>query len=88
MSIDWTTNSLKHFVVYFSSQYYTLSTSLNDMAAYMQLSDHIYYKILYSVEPELEEAREILKKIERRQIYKCIGSYKLKNSNQMTKVIL
>ncbi|KAE8576668.1 hypothetical protein XENTR_v10004279 [Xenopus tropicalis] len=53
--------------------YYTISGSVDDMVAYTKLTDNIYHHILYSDNPDLKEAREILRKVERRQLYKFVG---------------
>ncbi|NXY48581.1 SAMH1 triphosphohydrolase, partial [Ceuthmochares aereus] len=52
---------------------YQISTAMEDMEAYTKLTDNIYLEILHSSCPELEEAREILRKIERRELYKFLG---------------
>ena len=50
-----------------------LSETIDDMAVYSRVNDHVYHRILYSTEPELERAREILNKVEHRELYKCVG---------------
>ncbi|XP_066482235.1 deoxynucleoside triphosphate triphosphohydrolase SAMHD1 isoform X1 [Tiliqua scincoides] len=52
---------------------YKISTALDDMEAYTKLTDDIFLKILHSDDPELAEAREILHKIECRELYKYVG---------------
>uniref|UniRef100_A0A8C2UAS4 Deoxynucleoside triphosphate triphosphohydrolase SAMHD1 n=1 Tax=Coturnix japonica TaxID=93934 RepID=A0A8C2UAS4_COTJA len=52
---------------------YRISTAMEDMEAYTKLTDNIYLEILHSSRPELREAREILHKIERRELYKFLG---------------
>ncbi|KAK2511702.1 Samhd1 [Columba guinea] len=52
---------------------YQISTAMEDMEAYTKLTDNIYLEILHSTSPELEEAREILRKIQRRELYKFLG---------------
>lgn len=52
---------------------YRISTAMEDMEAYTKLTDNIYLEILHSSRPELSEAREILHKIERRELYKFLG---------------
>ncbi|KAJ7374853.1 SAM domain and HD [Desmophyllum pertusum] len=51
----------------------SISESIDDMEAYTQLTDQVYYQILYSTDPALEEARNIILRIEKRDLYKCIG---------------
>lgn len=48
------------------------------MEAYTNLTDQVYYQILSSSDPDLEEARSILHRIEKRDLYKCIGQTILK----------
>ncbi|XP_054029647.1 deoxynucleoside triphosphate triphosphohydrolase SAMHD1 [Dryobates pubescens] len=52
---------------------YQISTAMEDMEAYTKLTDNIYLEILHSSRPELEEARGILRKVERRQLYRFLG---------------
>ncbi|XP_063816253.1 deoxynucleoside triphosphate triphosphohydrolase SAMHD1 isoform X3 [Pseudophryne corroboree] len=52
---------------------YTISGSVDDMEAYTKLTDHIFLQILYSNDPSLSEAKEILRKVERRELYKYVG---------------
>ncbi|XP_075703066.1 deoxynucleoside triphosphate triphosphohydrolase SAMHD1-like [Rhinoderma darwinii] len=53
--------------------YYTISSSVDDMVAYTKLTDHIFQQILYSSDPKLSKARDILCKVERRELYKYVG---------------
>lgn len=50
-----------------------ISTAIDDMEAFMKLTDNIFLEILHSTDPNLDEAREILKKIECRNLYKYVG---------------
>ncbi|XP_059905071.1 deoxynucleoside triphosphate triphosphohydrolase SAMHD1 isoform X1 [Gadus macrocephalus] len=52
---------------------FTMSTAIEDMVAYTKLTDHVFERILYSSLPELHEAREILRNIVCRRLYKCVG---------------
>jgi len=56
----------------------SISESIDDMEAYTRLTDQVYYQILCSTDPALEEARSILLRIEKRDLYKCIGQTILK----------
>lgn len=56
----------------------SISDSIDDMEAYTNLTDQVYYQILSSSDPDLEEARSILHRIEKRDLYKCIGQTILK----------
>ncbi|KAG8517847.1 Deoxynucleoside triphosphate triphosphohydrolase SAMHD1, partial [Galemys pyrenaicus] len=52
---------------------YRISTAIDDMEAFTKLTDNIFLEILYSTDPNLKKAQEILKKIECRNLYKCVG---------------
>uniref|UniRef100_A0A670JYW1 HD domain-containing protein n=1 Tax=Podarcis muralis TaxID=64176 RepID=A0A670JYW1_PODMU len=52
---------------------YNIATAREDMEAYTKLTDEIFLSILHSDEPNLKEAREILCKIVRRDLYKYLG---------------
>jgi len=55
------------------SEMLKLSETISDMVAYTKVNDSIFLSILNSSELELEEARKILEKIERRRLYRFIG---------------
>ncbi|XP_028265921.1 deoxynucleoside triphosphate triphosphohydrolase SAMHD1 [Parambassis ranga] len=52
---------------------FTLSTAIDDMEAYTKLTDHVFEQILNSSSPELAGARQILRNIICRRLYKCVG---------------
>ncbi|XP_065828107.1 deoxynucleoside triphosphate triphosphohydrolase SAMHD1-like [Oscarella lobularis] len=52
---------------------YCLSEAIDDMKAYSKLTDYIYDLILRSHSKELKEARQILERIERRDLYRCVA---------------
>ncbi|NXU80053.1 SAMH1 triphosphohydrolase, partial [Oreotrochilus melanogaster] len=64
---------------------YHISTAMEDMEAYTKLTDNIYLEILHSNRPELKEAREILHKIERRELYKYLGETQPEGSKGILK---
>uniref|UniRef100_A0A8C5U4D1 Deoxynucleoside triphosphate triphosphohydrolase SAMHD1 n=1 Tax=Malurus cyaneus samueli TaxID=2593467 RepID=A0A8C5U4D1_9PASS len=64
---------------------YQISTAMEDMEAYTKLTDCIYLEILHSSHPELEEAREILCKIERRELYKFLGETRPESKKAIVK---
>jgi len=64
-----------------------LSETINDMAAYTKVNDSVYLNILHSSEPELQEARMILEKIERRRLYRFIGQTNPKPGREDVMVI-
>ncbi|KAM3617143.1 uncharacterized protein V6R79_002753 [Siganus canaliculatus] len=61
---------------------FTLSTAIYDMEAFTKLTDQVFEEILYSPKPELEEARKILKRIQTRKLYQCLGELKSKDSSK------
>ncbi|XP_054835873.1 deoxynucleoside triphosphate triphosphohydrolase SAMHD1 [Eublepharis macularius] len=62
---------------------YHLSTAMEDMEAYTKLTDDIFLRILHSDLPELHEAREILRKIECRDLYKYLGETQSKEGKEI-----
>lgn len=50
-----------------------ISETLDDMAAYEKLTDSIVDRIICSTNDSLKESRDILMKVKRRQLYKCVG---------------
>ncbi|XP_050999619.1 deoxynucleoside triphosphate triphosphohydrolase SAMHD1 [Acomys russatus] len=50
-----------------------ISTAIDDMEAFTKLTDNIFLEILYSTDPRLSEARNILRNIEHRNLYKYLG---------------
>uniref|UniRef100_A0A673UBB2 Deoxynucleoside triphosphate triphosphohydrolase SAMHD1 n=1 Tax=Suricata suricatta TaxID=37032 RepID=A0A673UBB2_SURSU len=64
---------------------YHISTAIDDMEAFTKLTDNIFLEILYSSDPKLDAAREILKKIECRNLYKFVGETKPKGTTKIRK---
>ncbi|KAM9792691.1 deoxynucleoside triphosphate triphosphohydrolase SAMHD1-like [Neosynchiropus ocellatus] len=60
---------------------FTLSTAICDMEAYSKLTDHVFEEILYSSDPNLEQARAILLRIFTRDLYKLVGEVVLEGSD-------
>ncbi|XP_069809370.1 deoxynucleoside triphosphate triphosphohydrolase SAMHD1-like [Dendropsophus ebraccatus] len=54
----------------------TISESVEDMVAYAKLTDNIFDQILYSSDPNLSTAREILENVQCRKLYKFVGETK------------
>ncbi|KAM7404835.1 hypothetical protein PAMP_012146 [Pampus punctatissimus] len=52
---------------------FTLSTAIDDMVAYTKLTDHVFEQILNSSSSDLDDARQILRNIICRRLYKCLG---------------
>uniref|UniRef100_A0A8C3UZ66 Deoxynucleoside triphosphate triphosphohydrolase SAMHD1 n=1 Tax=Catharus ustulatus TaxID=91951 RepID=A0A8C3UZ66_CATUS len=64
---------------------YWISTAMEDMEAYTKLTDSIYLEILHSSSQDLEEAREILRRVERRELYKFLGETRHKSKKEIVK---
>uniref|UniRef100_A0A452QUU6 Deoxynucleoside triphosphate triphosphohydrolase SAMHD1 n=1 Tax=Ursus americanus TaxID=9643 RepID=A0A452QUU6_URSAM len=62
---------------------YHISTAIDDMEAFSKLTDNIFLEILYSSDPKLDAAREILRKIEYRNLYKYVGETKPKGKTKI-----
>ena len=52
-----------------------MSDTIDDMKAFIQVNDSIFNIIRYSDDTNLTEARAILERIEKRQLYKYIGEF-------------
>lgn len=52
---------------------FTLSTAIDDMEAFTKLTDQVFEQILNSSSPDLADARQILRNIICRRLYKCLG---------------
>ncbi|KAG6938934.1 SAM and HD domain containing deoxynucleoside triphosphate triphosphohydrolase 1, partial [Chelydra serpentina] len=65
-------------------KHYKISTAMEDMEAYTKLTDNIFLEILYSSNKELAEAREILRKIELRDLYKYLGETRSEPGKEIT----
>ena len=50
-----------------------MADAIHDMVAYTRLTDSVIQLILLSTDPNLKESQELLQKIEKRELYKCIG---------------
>lgn len=65
-----------------------LSETVDDMEAYQKLTDFIVEQILWSTDDKLKESREILMRVQRRQLFKCVGKTRPpKDSDAKEKVI-
>ena len=53
-----------------------LSETIDHMDAYVHVTDNVFEKILHSTDPKLKKAKEILQRIERREIYQWLGKIK------------
>lgn len=51
-----------------------MSEAYQDMSAYEKLTDSIVDVILMSTNEKLTEAKTLIKRIYKRQLYKCVGS--------------
>lgn len=75
----------KHILVEGSGgRKFTLSTAIDDMEAYTKLTDHVFEQILHSSLPELTEARQILRNIICRHLYKCLGQTQAEKTMSIT----
>ena len=55
----------------------------NDIDRFVKLNDNIFLEVLYSDDPRLKESREILERVEKRMLYKYIGSTVLPNDKKV-----
>eukprot|EP00795_Rhopilema_esculentum_P001782 gene1782-16269_t len=55
-----------------------ISESIHDMVAYSKISDSIFSMIENSSDPQLQEARDLLRRIRKRDLFKLIGQTILK----------
>lgn len=56
---------------------FRLNEAHTNNEAMSYLTDHIFYDIQYSQDPNLEEAKSLLKRVHTRNLYKFICSYNL-----------
>lgn len=61
---------------------FKLSETINDMEAYEKLTDSIFEKILQSKKPGLEKSKDILRKVQKRKLYKFVGEMNPKRSTK------
>ena len=50
-----------------------ISECIDDPVAYTHLNDSIFHLILLSQDKDLAKSKNILERIERRDLYKCVG---------------
>ena len=65
---------------------FSISHSIDDMQAYTKISDGIFHQIRLSTDPNLKPAQDLLDKVSRRDLYKCIGRAKPVDNCGLTKV--
>ncbi|KAK0136108.1 Deoxynucleoside triphosphate triphosphohydrolase SAMHD1 [Merluccius polli] len=68
---------------------FTLSETIDDMEAYTKVTDQVFEQILYSTSPEegMVQAREILRNILCRRLYKCVGQAQAPEPIKVTEVV-
>lgn len=59
-----------------------ISETMNDMEAYEKLTDSILEKILQSKKGGLEKSKEILRRVQKRNLYKSVGKMDPKQSTK------
>jgi len=65
---------------------YKMSETIFDMSAYVQMKDSILDYIMFqdsTHKPKLKQAQELLIRINKRQLYKCVGKMIYKSSNRI-----
>uniref|UniRef100_A0A3B3U3A5 Deoxynucleoside triphosphate triphosphohydrolase SAMHD1-like n=1 Tax=Poecilia latipinna TaxID=48699 RepID=A0A3B3U3A5_9TELE len=67
-------------------QTFNLLTAKDDMEAYTKLTDNVFEQILNDDNQNMREAKEILGKILKRNLYKCLGEFPSKRSEDEIKV--
>ncbi|XP_014890782.1 deoxynucleoside triphosphate triphosphohydrolase SAMHD1-like [Poecilia latipinna] len=68
-------------------QTFNLLTAKDDMEAYTKLTDNVFEQILNDDNQNMREAKEILGKILKRNLYKCLGEFPSKRSEDEIKKI-
>lgn len=63
-----------------------MSDAIHDMEAFSKMTDHVFFMILNSTDPKLQESREILSNILQRKLYKCVGQTQLRHDQVFSKV--
>lgn len=58
-----------------------------DMEAYSKITDEIFTRILYSTQDELKESREILRRVQKRSLYKFVNKTIVKGRDGYKTVI-
>jgi HD superfamily phosphohydrolase len=71
-----------------ADSYYNFKSYLYNTELFVELKDSILTEILYSEKVELYKAKEIIKRIQKRDLYKFVGEYVCtSNSNNLEKFI-
>ncbi|XP_031561996.1 deoxynucleoside triphosphate triphosphohydrolase SAMHD1-like isoform X2 [Actinia tenebrosa] len=52
-----------------------MSEAIHDMVAYTKITDRVYHQILLASDPQLQEAKQILERIECRELYRSIREH-------------
>lgn len=64
-----------------------ISECVNDMEAFSQLTDHVYHQILHgNPRDALRDASKILRRLERRDLYRCICHTKPRSCSEVVRV--
>ncbi|KAI0229121.1 Deoxynucleoside triphosphate triphosphohydrolase SAMHD1 [Lamellibrachia satsuma] len=80
-----------HLMIYGKdNQPLKMSECVDDMVAFSKLTDNVYYDILHG-EPRIKElgkAADILRRLERRDLYRCISQTKPRNCSEIVEVAI
>lgn len=65
-----------------------MSEAVNDMVAFSKMTDSVLEQIRISEDPKLKKAQEILRRIQTRQLYTCVGQSYPESTRQVKRVSL
>jgi len=71
-----------------ANSYFKFDEIVKDMDKYTKLTDNIISRIKNTDDPSLDEAKAIIKRIEKRDLYTFVGEYSYKDKKTSEEVIL
>jgi hypothetical protein len=76
-----------YFEALFGATSFSRAIDPENVAQYVQLTDSIYERILYSTHPALEPGRRLLDEIQSRRHWKCVGSTSLPRDGEHKQLV-
>ncbi|XP_078493134.1 deoxynucleoside triphosphate triphosphohydrolase SAMHD1-like [Ciona intestinalis] len=69
---------------------YTIAQCVNEPSAFIKLTDHVFHEILHSKIDcnAMRDAKKILERIQKRNLYQCMGTKKLTGTSDEVNIII
>ncbi len=70
-----------------ANKVYKFTKNIENVETYFEFTDEILYKIKFSNNPELDDAKKLIDRISRRDLYKVIGKYDISERKKVEAIL-